>query len=470
MAKLWLLLDAFTARASQIVVTLIVLAPPLEVFLAGRNLYGEEFYNAAASIAPFPVMTLATAIVGLTSCWMIIRNLRDQPVVGEAALIMIGFLIFFATNIILCVPFGEAAYISRSNVYPLVLFTAFYLSRDEGATKMIDAAKLSLLVFMIASLIGGLLYPEMTRRVWAPEVRLPFIDFRFWGLGEHANSIAPMALVLTILTLYRPFTRHWLTVLSHVCSGLVILLAQSQTAWFIAVVALPLFIAYQSPDRWQRFLHTMRSPQIRALAVIVSLCAVAGLILLQALGSGISTSGSIDGDATPLLTGRLDVWRIAFDTFESHPYFGYGLLAWEQEFRDFHGIPWALHAHNQLLQSLSVAGLVGAAGLMTYVLILGRGSLLRTHATRGLAPALLFIVMVRMLTEVPLNLSAILLGDTVVHLLLFRILTTSKLGNSALVARELTMENGNAQNVFATGVYSARPRRKRTSQVPSKRA
>ena len=84
MAKLWLPLDASTARASQLIVFVIVLAPPLDVFLAGRNLYGEEFYNAAASTAPFPLMTLATAIVGLTACWMIIRNLRDQPVTGEA--------------------------------------------------------------------------------------------------------------------------------------------------------------------------------------------------------------------------------------------------------------------------------------------------------------------------------------------------------------------------------------------------
>ena len=374
---------------------------------------------------------------------------------------MIGFLIFFATNVILCVPFGESTYISRSNIYPLVLFTAFYLSRDEGAARMIDAAKLSLLIFMIASLIGGLLYPEMTRRVWAPEVRLPFIDFRFWGFGEHANAIAPMALVLTMLTLYRPFTRHWLTVLSHICAGLVLLLAQSQTAWFTAIVALPLFIAYQSPDRWQRLLRTIRSPQVWAPAMLVSLCAVAGSCILQTLSGGASTFGGIDGDATPLLTGRLDVWRVALDTFESHPLFGYGLLAWEHEFRDFHGMPWALHAHNQLLQSLSVAGLVGAAGLITYVLILARGSLSRTRATRGLAPALLFIVMVRMLTEVPLNLGAILLGDTVIHLLLFRILTTPKLGSSAWFAREQRIGSGNSQSVFAGSARSHRHGRER---------
>lgn len=421
MAKLWFLLDVLTARASQLIVALIVLAPPLEVFLAGRNLYGEEHFTAAPPAPPFLVMTQATAIIGVASCWIIARNLRDQPVIGEAPLVMIGFLAFFATNVILCVPFGEAAYISRSNIYPLVLFTAIYVSREEGADRMIDATKASLLLMMAASLIGGVLYPEITRRVWAPEVRLPLVDFRFWGFGEHANAIAPMALVLTLLTLYRPFQRRWVTVLSHVCSGLVILLAQSQTAWVITLVVLPLFIAYRSPERWQRVVRTARSPQAWVPAALAVLCLAAGLVLAQVLGGG--WSASLEGDAGPALTGRPDVWRVAIDTFASHPIFGYGLLAWEQEFRDFQGIPWASHAHNQLLQSLSVAGLVGAAGLVVYVVILGRGSLLRRRATQGLAPALFFIIAVRMLTEVPLNLGAILLGDTLVHVLLFRILT-----------------------------------------------
>lgn len=416
-----MLLDALSARASQLIVALIVLAPPLEVLFAGRNLYGEELFNAAPPAPPFLVMTPATAIVGLVSCWIIARNLRDQPVTGEAPLVMIGFLAFFATNVILCVPFGEAAFISRSAIYPLVLFTAIYMSREEGADRMIDATKASLLIMMAASLIGGVLYPEMTRRVWAPEVRLPLIDFRLWGFGEHANSIAPMALVLALLTLDRPFQRRWLTVLSHVCSGLVILLAQSQTAWVITLAVLPLFSAYRSPARWRRLVRTARLPQAWGPAVLVALCLAAGLVLVQVLGGG--SSASLDGDSGPILTGRPDVWRVAIDTFASHPIFGYGLLAWEPEFRDFHGIPWALHAHNQLLQSLSVAGLMGAAGLIAYVVILGRRSLLRRRATQGLAPALFFIIAVRMLTEVPLNLGAILLGDTLVHLLLFRILT-----------------------------------------------
>jgi exopolysaccharide production protein ExoQ len=414
-------LDGFTARASQLIVAVIILAPPLAVFLAGRDLFGEAFYNADPPTAPFPVMTLATAIVGLSSCWIILRNLRDQPVTGEAPLVLLGFLIFFATNVILCVPFGQSAYISRSNIYPLVLFLAIYLSRDEGAAKMIDAAKQCLLIMMAASLVGGLLYPEVTRRVWAPEIRLPYIDFRFWGFGEHANSIAPMALLLAMLTLHRPFRRRWLTALSYLCSGLVILLAQSQTVWFIAAIMFPLSITYQSPTRWASVVRAIRSPRVWGSLVLVSLGVAVILLVVEMAGTELA--GRIDAEDSPLLTGRPDVWRIAMDVFESHPIFGYGLLAWEQEFRDFHGIPWALHAHNQLLQSLSVGGLVGAAGLIAYTLVLGRGTLLRTRATQGLALALLFIILVRMLTEVPLNLGAILLGDTVVHLLLFRLLT-----------------------------------------------
>ena len=76
------------------------------------------------------------------------------------------------------------------------------------------------------------------------------------------------------------------------------------------------------------------------------------------------------------------------------------------------------------LQSLSVAGLAGGLGLVAYVFVLVRSSYERAVTTRGLAPALMFIIAARMLTEVPLNLGAILLGDTVLHVVLFKLLVS----------------------------------------------
>lgn len=411
-------------RAVQVIVGLIVFGPPLKVMLAGRNLYGESYYSIAEEGAlPFPVLTLVTAGVGVLSLLIIALNLRDQSFSGLPARVMGAFLFFFLTNVLLCVPFAEQAYINRSHLYPVVLFLALYLSRDDGSDHLVDAAKTSLMIMMTVSLIGMFVMPETTRRVYAPEVRLPFIDFRFWGFGEHANAIAPMALLQLLLTLYRPYRRRFWQRLSYVSGGLVLLLAQSQTAWFTASIVLPLFYLYRTAglnvgDTLQR---ARNSPYVVLPAVVFVVVAGLGVAAMNLLDQ--SDVGAIQTDGDLLLTGRPDVWNVAWQTFLDNPIFGYGLLAWEQEFRENIRIGWAVHAHNQLLQSLSVAGAAGAIGLIVYVVVLFKATRERAAATRGLAPAILFLIAIRSLTEVPLDLSAIPIGDTVGHMLLFRLLT-----------------------------------------------
>lgn len=417
--------NTFTTRAMQVVIGLVVLVPALEVLLGNRNLMIEDFKEYLESLSAdtaIPIMRLATFLAVVLSLAVIGVKATDQRRPRTGLGVLGAFLVLYVTNVVLSGLFGEVPEITRSHVYPLIIFVALYMSRDDGAEPVLDAGKVSLLVMVVASLVCMIALPHLTRRVYAPEVRLPYIDFRFWGLGASANGFGPLGLLLVLLTIDRPFRSRLLTWIGLASGALVVLLAQSQTTWIISIVMLPLFLLYRAG-----LLDPQRSALLSAPVVIGALVAGAVAYLFAWMfWFDHSTSNLVDAGAGDIaLTGRTVAWAVAWDLFERNMLFGYGLTAWGLEFRERIQMLWAVHAHNQLMQSLSTAGLVGGIGLIVYLGALLRASLRLAWATRGLAPAMLAIMLVRSITEAPLDMGAALLGEAVVHLLLFRQLAST---------------------------------------------
>jgi O-antigen ligase len=81
----------------------------------------------------------------------------------------------------------------------------------------------------------------------------------------------------------------------------------------------------------------------------------------------------------------------------------------------------AVSAHNQFLQTLSVAGTMGLIGLVVYLGVLVRYAIRAARPSRGLSVAFLILVLLRCVTETPLQLESFLSGAFVTHLLLFHI-------------------------------------------------
>jgi hypothetical protein len=102
----------------------------------------------------------------------------------------------------------------------------------------------------------------------------------------------------------------------------------------------------------------------------------------------------------------------------------------------------ATHAHNQLMDTLSRSGLVGATALTLYLGVLCVLSLRCARASQGLSLALLLALLLRAGSEVPL----LLIGygpDLIIHLLLLITLaahrsapvrTSSRLATSGALA------------------------------------
>jgi O-antigen ligase len=149
---------------------------------------------------------------------------------------------------------------------------------------------------------------------------------------------------------------------------------------------------------------------------------LAALLLLPELGV------SVDRMLAPrarneiaTLTGRDIIWAVALDEWRRNPLFGYGASMWNDAYRIQIGLEEATSAHNQFLQSLGSAGLVGLTGLLVYVGALMLHAINARRATRGLSVAIFTTVLVRCFTETPLEVDAFLTCDFIVHLLLFHL-------------------------------------------------
>ena len=410
---------------------LLIVNQPMEVFLSGRDVQLVSMPDYIGIVeAPFVARLLKTVAIALAFLALVSSRNTFHVSNPQARDVFVALLIYFMTSMLFNAAFGHVAtFPPISNICFLLVLSSIYACRDQGYDHLIDAARNGLLVLMVASLICNVAYPDMTRRYFDDEIRLPFIDYRFWGLSEHANAIAPMATTLLLLIRYHPFSRPILTWLAFGLTAAVLLLAQSQTSWLatlLVVPAMPIFARLTCPS-------FLKSRLLIVPLIIIGLSGGVALLAGPPNVQWISDTTLAIGDQ--VMTGRGRVWQIAVETFLNNPIFGYGLTAWDDDFRHQIGLPWAVHAHNQFLNTLSTSGLIGLTGFLYYFGILMIASARAAKVTRGLAPALAINCVLQSITEVPFDLGRPQLVDNVAHVLLFALVVSSKrdTGNSVSV-------------------------------------
>ncbi|RPH41802.1 MAG: hypothetical protein EHM87_18705, partial [Burkholderiales bacterium] len=225
--------------------------------------------------------------------------------------------------------------------------------------------------------------------------------------------------VSLLLSIHLPFRQRLLEVVAVASALAVVLLAQSQTVWLGTLIAVPLLLLGRS-----EFRPLDRRPvlfTLSGLAVMVGAALIAAVFFSPDLSVESLATGSRYRELTTL-TGRVAIWDVAIAEWRDNLLFGYGPSAWDKDFRARIGMQFAFTAHNQFLQSLSTAGLVGLLTTVGYVATLGWLSVTAPRAERGLALALLSILMSRILTETPLHIATPFSNEFLPHFLLFSLL------------------------------------------------
>ncbi|MFY7866991.1 O-antigen ligase family protein [Roseateles sp.] len=357
-------------------------------------------------------LVLAICFAKILTCLMNSRARRAAPAGGQG--LFVALLAFFAATHVLAAALGAYPTFVHNSYYPIVMFIAFFLARGEGLEASLHALKCALLGLMVGSLVAALLLPSLAIQPDYPGW-IPGFTIRLWGLGSNANSIGPLALLLGLLTYQRPFRRSWMNVLAGVAVLTVFVLAQSKTVWASGLVCVVVLMLYGRGRDAQGRLKPGFVLGLLALALV----AMGALMVLDLGRIASKIVDSKAGGEIATLTGRTAIWAEAWRLWLDNLWFGYGPEAWGPVHRFRIGMPFAFHAHNQLMQSLSVAGLFGGLALLAYLACLLLASWRAAAQTRGVSLALAVAVLARCVSEAPLELEGLFVGETLIHLAWF---------------------------------------------------
>lgn len=302
-----------------------------------------------------------------------------------------------------------------------IIITTLLLPYPEPVWFVIQVRKAILLIYIYGSICAALLFPEWAMQ-HSYETSLAILDFRLYGMTNHPNTLGPLALLFLILA-YFPRAKLRGEYYHRSAAICVLLLSQSKTTWAIALI----LIITSTTMRW---IH-LRRGFFKSLTALVSLCTL--MFFLNIFYS--SAKDTLDNPEIITLTGRLLLWVYSLDYWLESPWIGHGYAAWDSEkaLDNLSSFQWAApNAHNQFLQTLTEAGIIGEfflIGLISLMIV----TLIRCiHPGRNTIIAVLFLLLGRSMTEVVISYSPSLtmLLFWVVIVLIISIKQSESLNNS----------------------------------------
>ncbi len=304
---------------------------------------------------------------------------------------------------------------SYKELYVPILLLAAYCQPVRELRLVLGAAKLAVATLLLGSLIGIAVSPDFVLHRPEPGV-IPGIDWRLFGLTAHANTLGPVALLGMLLELYSPSRRQWMRWLILGAGVAVFVLAQSRTAW-VAGLLIMIFVWVPLSIRPGHTSGAGSHGFSRAVWTLIGCMA-----LLIAVAGGMVALGGTEylQRKTDLgtLNGRFQIWDITLQAWRDNVLFGYGPEIWGAERRMRFNMFHVGQAHNQFVQTLGEAGLVGLVLLIAYLFTLLHAAWRHFVVSRGLILALLVLLLARSVTEAPMRSEGLLSWATFLHLLL----------------------------------------------------
>ena len=399
-----------------VIFPLMLVLTALEIFLSGRDLTQsflllEKEVEAIGPIGRNPIVAWTQRGVSLLLLLVSIERvvqllLQRKPL--PSALLTWTFLAYWFTTIAAPAGFSAHPRISHEYLYALFLGLACTLVSMSERDRILDATRDGLFLFFLASWALVPVMPTLVLDTSYSQGFLPGVP-RFGGLASHPVMLGMLAQIALLLLCARPYRRGWVNATAWIVGLGVLFLAQSKTAWVAFLLAMmALYVVRSLPGT----VHRAGDPRRGSfgvglcLAIIGAVVAVLLLMLVADLPSVLDNFfNSREGAQLASLTGRDRIWVVAMEEWNAHPVFGYGLTMWDADYRQAIAMPEATHAHNQFLDTLGRAGVIGAVGLCLYALVLLVMAVRHARATRGLSLAMFLTVALQSVSEVPLILT-----------------------------------------------------------------
>ncbi len=239
--------------------------------------------------------------------------------------------------------------------------------REETVVRVIVWA---LLAFVCAGIVSAAVVPDLA---WMnPSLEEAGAPDRLQGFASHPNVLGQFAGIsmLMVVTARRQALIGRATFYGGLAIGFVTILATgSRTALIAVLVACGLVTARNS-----RLGAAAAVAMVGVLSLVLILAGCDALPDLTGIFGALSRSGRQSEILT--LTGRTDIWEIAWTNIMQKPFFGWGYYGTERLLMDSVDPQFAYaarHAHNMFLQLLLSVGFLGSLpGFALIVLLISR--------------------------------------------------------------------------------------------------
>jgi O-antigen ligase len=413
-------------RLGAILLPIVIFGFSISAFLSGRTLNSDldflfsgslDDQSAGVIVWINRLISLSVLAISLES---IVRYIyvKSSRTTSDWYLFW-AFVIFALGNVFINGIFGTHPDFSHRSIYPIIAMLAAFIIAQGEVTKIIQIVRTSLFILLLVSATLLVIQPSLVLQTNYIGL-IPSLHYRYWGLSPHANSMGPLTIIFLMCLWSEPFTKPSLNKLAWILGILSLVFTQSKTSFGLALVCVIILTATYLMTRPSKNIK-QRNENISLtliIAALLMLSAVSFLLLFTDTVNIIQTFfSSKSGSELLTLTGRAKIWDIAVNEWHRNIWFGYGPSIWDLDYRIKIGLIYAFHAHNQFFQSLSSGGIIGVSTLVIYAMALIIYAIKATKASKGLSLALLMLLLIQSITEVPLMLNSLSSPDFFAHLL-----------------------------------------------------
>lgn len=339
--------------------------------------------------------------------------------------IAMTFGLFWLCSALLPMFTGRYSTWSHEIAYPLLMGLAALTLGTAESDQFIRATRNSIVLFALASWVMALISPHSTLETNYSQGYLPGVP-RMAGLAAHAVALGMLMQIGMLCLWAKPFDHKSLNRLAWIAMLSALFLSQAKAAWISTLLCSLVMIKARGDGQLMQRIFNSRSPMIGSLfiALITTTIALSTVLLAakgQHAGDFLSTK---EGAQLASLTGRDVIWTAALNEWEKHPLFGFGTELFSAEHRASLGLPSAIHAHNQFIDTLARSGLVGAISFLIYALALGFYAIKYSKETNGLSLAVYLALFIRGIGEIPFTLAGY--GhEFLTHILLLAVISSA---------------------------------------------
>lgn len=412
----------------------ILISNAVAMFLTQRDFSVDAFSIGQESITSNWLgewlIRFASLITMLAALERVIHFFKQNSIDLSRLSFALILLFLWVGNLLIPTAYTANEALKISYIYSLALSIGIALNIQKDRSEIILHARNAILIFITLSWLATLISPHQTFNFGYSEGYIPGLP-RFYGLASHATLMGLISAVSVWLLLTFPLVNSKINKIFISLSLITLAVAQSKTVLLAFLVGLIIILYYQSQSSINSRKQTLSkqvffSLMFTGLFLIIPFVLI-GFIVLDVEHSLYKTLGADTFHKLSTLTGRDDIWEIAIIEFLKSPLLGYGSSLFSPEHRLVIGMSYATHGHNQFIDALGRAGLIGFTGYLLLYIFLFFQSLKQAKQTHGLSLSLFVLLAIYSITAVPITLSNIGTSTLIFYLLL--IIISSGLSN-----------------------------------------